>query len=197
MAFFVEYEPENKKDSKEFYNRYDLYLRQAVFEDYIEAAKITTDREGEKADHEKNLELFKKHFGKDSRENKYFVAYIIDKNDPDATEKVIGYSHIEFCNFASEEYKKYKNINCPSGWYLLGLGVYPEYRRLGIGTKLTEIRMKWAKVNSGEKKVYFYTNPKNVTSQRFHEVMGFKRIEGEWTFKDRPAYKTILFEIDI
>lgn len=197
MAFFVEYEPEKKKDQKDFYSKYNLFLRQAVFEDYIEAAKITTVREGENADHEKNLEHFKKQFGKSSGENVFFVACIIAKNYPDAKAKVIGYSHIEYCDFESEEYKQYENINCPSGWYLLGLGVYPEYRRLGIGTKLTEIRMKWAKDNSDEKKVYFYTNPKNVTSQRFHEVMGYKRIEGEWFFKDRPAFKTILFEIDI
>ncbi len=197
MAFFVEYEPENKKKHKDFYDKYDLFLRQAVFEDYVEAAKITTVREGEKADHEKNLEHFKKHFEKKSRENEYFIAYIVDKKEPDAAEKVIGYSHIEYCDFGREEFKQYKDHNTPSGWYLLGLGVYPEYRRLGIGTKLTEVRMRWAKDNSDEKKVYFYTNPKNVTSQRFHEVMGFKRIEGEWFFKDRPAFKTVLFEIDI
>ncbi|MGD9707499.1 MAG: hypothetical protein AB7V07_07555, partial [Candidatus Delongbacteria bacterium] len=74
MAFFVEYEPENKKDSSDLYNKYDLYLRQAAFEDYIEAAKITTAREGEKADHNKNLENFKKHFGRKSGKNEYFVA---------------------------------------------------------------------------------------------------------------------------
>lgn len=197
MAFFVEYEPENKKDSSDLYNKYDLYLRQAAFEDYIEAAKITTAREGEKADHNKNLENFKKHFGRKSGKNEYFVACIKDKNDPYSTEKVIGYSHIEYCDFTSEEYKQYTDHNTPSGWYLLGLGVYPEYRRLGIGTKLTEIRMKWARDNSDEKKVYFYTNPQNITSQKFHEELGYKRIEGEWIFKDRPSFKTILFEIDI
>ncbi|MBN2858580.1 MAG: GNAT family N-acetyltransferase [Candidatus Delongbacteria bacterium] len=197
MAFFVEYEPENKRDHNEFYNRFDLYLRQAVFEDYIEAAKITTAREGEKADHDKNLQNFKKHFGKKSGENEYFVACIKDKTDPGTAEKVIGYSHIEYCDFTTEEYKPYADHNTPSGWYLLGLGVYSEYRRLGIGTKLTEIRLKWAKDHSDAKKVYFYTNPKNVTSQEFHMEMGFNRIDGEWTFKDRPAFKTILFEIDI
>jgi ribosomal protein S18 acetylase RimI-like enzyme len=197
MAFFVEYEPENKKDRNEFYNRYDLYLRQAVFEDYIEAAKIMTDREGEKANHQKNLEYFKKHFGKRSEVSEYFMACIVDRNDPDSIEKIIGYSHIEYCDFKTEEYRKYKNINCPSGWYLLGLGIYPEYRRLGIGTKLTEIRMQWAKEHSNENKVYFYTNPKNITSQEFHKEMGFKKIKGEWFFMDRPSFKTILFEIDI
>lgn len=197
MAFFVEYEPENKRDRSEFFNKYELYLRQAVFEDYIEAAKITTAREGEKADHNKNLEHFKKHFDRKSGKNEYFVACIKEKNDPYATEKVIGYSHIEYCDFTAEEYKQYTGHNTPSGWYLLGLGVYPEYRRLGIGTRLTEIRMKWARDNSDEKKVYFYTNPHNITSQKFHEELGYKRIEGEWVFKDRPAFKTILFKIDL
>lgn len=197
MAFFVEYEPENKKDRKEIYNRYDLYLRQAVFEDYIEAAKIMTDREGEEANHDKNLEYFKKYFGKRSEVSEYFMACIVDRNDPDSIEKVIGYSHLEYCDFNLEKYKIYKNHNTPSGWYLLGLGVYPEYRRLGIGTKLTEIRMQWAKEHSDENKVYFYTNPKNITSQEFHKEMGFKKIKGEWFFMDRPAFKTILFKIDI
>jgi len=197
MAFFVEYEPECKRDPKEFYDKYDLYLRQSVFEDYIEAAKITTVREGEDADHDKNLERFKEQFGKRSGTNEYFIAYIVDRTDPEAFEKVIGYSHVEYCDFTSEEYKQYTDHNTPSGWYLLGLGVYPEYRRLGIGTKLTEIRLKWAKDHSETKKVYFYTNPRNVTSQEFHKEMGFKRMEGEWFFKDRPAFKTIMFEIDI
>jgi ribosomal protein S18 acetylase RimI-like enzyme len=197
MAFFVEYEPDDKKNYDEFYSRYDLIIRRSVFSDYIEVAKITTDRRGESADHEQNLEFFKKKFElRDEKENEYFIAALKDKNDPDAPEEVIGYSHIEYCDFDSEKYKKYGDINTPSGWYLLGLGVYPKYRRLGIGSKLTDIRLKWAR-DTGAKKVYFYTNPLNVTSQEFHKVLGFKKMEGEWRFLDRPSPKTVMFETDL
>jgi len=138
MAFFVEYEPDNKKDCDEFYGRYDLIIRRSVFSDYIEVAKITTDRRGEDADLEKNLEFFKKKFElRDEKENEYFIAALKDKKNPETPEDVIGYSHIEYCDFGSEKYKKYEDINTPSGWYLLGLGVYPKYRRLRIGSKLT------------------------------------------------------------
>ena len=57
--------------------------------------------------------------------------------------------------------------------------------------------MQWAKENSDEKKVYFYTNTKNITSQEFHKAMGFKVMEGEWFFMARESYRTVLFEIDI
>jgi len=198
MAFFVEYEPDNKKDCDEFYSRYDLIIRRSVFSDYIEVAKITTDRRGEGADHDENLELFRKKFElRDEKENEYFIAALKDKNNPETPEEVIGYSHIEYCDFGSEKYKKYEGINTPSGWYLLGLGVYPKYRRLRIGSKLTERRLQWAKENSDAKKVYFYTNPLNVTSQEFHKVLGFKKMEGEWRFLDRPSAKTVMFEIDL
>jgi ribosomal protein S18 acetylase RimI-like enzyme len=197
MAFFVEYEPDDKKNYDEFYSLYDLIVRRSVFSDYIEVAKITTDRRGEGADHEQNLEFFKQKFElRDEKENEYFIAALKDKNYPDAPEEVIGYSHVEYCDFDSEKYKKYGDINTPSGWYLLGLGVYPKYRRLGIGSKLTDIRLKWAR-DTGAKKVYFYTNPLNVTSQEFHKVLGFKKMEGEWRFLDRPSSKTVMFEIDL
>ena len=85
MAWFVEFEPDKKKDLDEFYEKYNFFTRRAVFEDYIEVAKITSDRQGDKADHNKNLEYFEKKFNKKSDENEYFIAYIVDKNDPEAT----------------------------------------------------------------------------------------------------------------
>ena len=198
MAFFVEYDPDNKVDRKRFYNKYKLIIRKSVFSDVTEIARINTARRGERGNYEEEHEYFKKRFeDKRLNKNEFFIASLIDRSDSNLPEKIVGYSFVEHCDFKSEEYKDYKNINTPSGWYLLGLGVYSEYRRLGIGSKLTEIRMQWAKENSDEKKVYFYTNPKNITSQEFHKELGFKRIDGEWFFKDRPVFKTILFEIDI
>ena len=198
MAFFVEYEPNNKMDRNEFYKKHELIIRKSVFSDIAAIARINTARVGEKGNYEEEYEYFKKRFeDKISNKSEFFIASIIDRLNSNLPEKIVGYSFVEHCDFTSDEYKDYKNINTPSGWYLLGLGVYEEYRRLGIGSKLTEIRMQWAKKNSDEKKVYFYTNPRNITSQEFHKELGFKRIDGEWFFKAREAYRTVLFEIDI
>ena len=60
----------------------------------------------------------------------------------------------------------------PSGWYLLGVNVDPEYRRRGIGTALTVARLKW--ITERAKVAWFFTSASNVASIRLHEALGFR-----------------------
>jgi ribosomal protein S18 acetylase RimI-like enzyme len=73
----------------------------------------------------------------------------------------------------------------PSGWYLMGLVVKPEFRGLGIGLKLTMKRLDWLKQQTDF--VYYYVNANNQVSIKLHEKIGFVQ------FGDQNSYPGITF----
>ena len=196
ISFFVEYKEDGREDKELFNNNNEVTIRFADENDINFLAEISCDRIGS---YDK-LEEYKQFWGRkfESRsENlrKTFIVTIID-NETGREEK-IGYSNIEYMRFHDQKDEGGNSYTAPEGWYLLGIVVYPKYRRLGVGSKLIDVRVNWAKENSNDKKIYFYTNPKNITSMAFHEDLGFRKVGKDLTFPGRPVFKTVFFEMEL
>lgn len=62
----------------------------------------------------------------------------------------------------------------PEGWYLTGVVVRPEYRRRGIGARLTRDRLTWI-AQRGDKAFYF-ANARNLATIDLHKAFGFREV---------------------
>ncbi|MCB0723471.1 MAG: GNAT family N-acetyltransferase [Ignavibacteriae bacterium] len=82
----------------------------------------------------------------------------------------------------------------PGGWYLLGINVKKEYRRRGVGTELIRVRLKFIPGTCDT--AYYFTNPKNFTSQAFHSRFGFEEIKEDIVYPKRKP-TTIYYRIDL
>jgi ribosomal protein S18 acetylase RimI-like enzyme len=82
----------------------------------------------------------------------------------------------------------------PEGWYLLGIYVKKDYRRRGVGSELIRARLR--SIPEHFDCAYFFTNPKNLTSQLFHERFGFKRIEEDIVYPNRK-FTTVYYKGDL
>jgi GNAT superfamily N-acetyltransferase len=83
--------------------------------------------------------------------------------------KIIGFSKSCFHNTINDF------PDLIEGWYLNGITIHPDWRRIGIGKLLTETRMTWLKNKTNE--VYYWSNKKNKASKSLHEIFGFKEIK--------------------
>jgi ribosomal protein S18 acetylase RimI-like enzyme len=70
----------------------------------------------------------------------------------------------------------------PSGWYLLGLVVAPEYRRRGIGRALTVARLRALAARTSE--VWYFANARNRSSLELHATLGFVEVTRDFWFPD-------------
>lgn len=70
----------------------------------------------------------------------------------------------------------------PSGWYLLGLVVAPEYRRRGIGRALTVARLRALASRTPE--VWYFANARNQSSLDLHATLGFVEVTRDFWFPD-------------
>jgi ribosomal protein S18 acetylase RimI-like enzyme len=68
----------------------------------------------------------------------------------------------------------------PSGYYLLGVNVDPQYRRRGIGKALTQARLSW--IARRAPVAWFFTGASNEASIRLHEAFGFRRNTSDFWF---------------
>lgn len=68
----------------------------------------------------------------------------------------------------------------PSGWYLLGLVVTPEYRRRGIGRALTVARLNAIAARASE--VWYFVNARNRSSLDLHATLGFAEVTRDFWF---------------
>lgn len=82
----------------------------------------------------------------------------------------------------------------PEGWYLLGINVKKDYRRRGVGSELIRARLR--AIPHEYDTVYFFTNPKNLTSQLFHERFGFIKIEEDIVYPKRK-HTTVYYKGDL
>ena len=59
----------------------------------------------------------------------------------------------------------------PQGWYLMGIIIADPYRRRGIATELTRLRLAWIAEHAGE--AYYFANSLNLASIDLHRRLGF------------------------
>lgn len=64
--------------------------------------------------------------------------------------------------------------DAPAGYYLGGIYVAEQYRHRGIESRLTEFRLR--KIAEHARQAYYFTNERNIASQRLHASLGFERI---------------------
>lgn len=69
----------------------------------------------------------------------------------------------------------------PPGAYLAGLIVHPDFRGMGIASKLIRARIDFA-WSSGQDAVYYFANARNELSISLHAKFGFSEIERPFTF---------------
>ena len=61
--------------------------------------------------------------------------------------------------------------------HVLSFGVYPEYRRKGVGRKLMDEIVKLAKTNNDIESISLNVHVENIVGITFYESYGFKRVE--------------------
>ena len=59
----------------------------------------------------------------------------------------------------------------PAGWYLSGVIVAEDYRRRGIGRRLTQARLNW--IAERDRAAYYFSNARNRASIDLHRAFGF------------------------
>lgn len=102
----------------------------------------------------------------DNNESVIFVALDTDKST------VVGFTQL---------YPTYSSVRVVKNWILNDLYVDKEYRKQGIGEKLIQTAMNFAKENNA-KFVQLSTAIDNYTAQSLYEQIGFKKQEPETDF---------------
>jgi ribosomal protein S18 acetylase RimI-like enzyme len=72
----------------------------------------------------------------------------------------------------------------PSGYYLIGLIVAPDWRRHGIGELLTLDRMRWTAERADE--IYCFANLANGPTLDLHERLRFEEVTRDFSFPGAP-----------
>lgn len=68
----------------------------------------------------------------------------------------------------------------PDGYYLTGLVVDPEWRRRGLGHRLTQERLDW--VRRRDRAAYYFANAQNAASIELHRAFGFVEVTRHFAF---------------
>jgi len=68
----------------------------------------------------------------------------------------------------------------PAGWYLSGVIVAEDYRRRGIGRRLTQARLNW--IAERDRAAYYFSNARNRASIDLHRAFGFVELTRDFTF---------------
>ena len=85
-------------------------------------------------------------------------------------EKIIGFSKVDFHNTIINDFP-----DLIEGWYLTGITINPDWRRIGVGRLLIKTRMSWLKDKTDE--VYYWSGKNNKASEALHKFFGFKKIK--------------------
>lgn len=68
----------------------------------------------------------------------------------------------------------------PDGFYLAGLAVAEDFRRAGLGRRLTEARMRW--VAERAERVWYVANARNRASIALHAAFGFVEVTRDFRY---------------
>lgn len=130
-------------------------------------------RDASEADLDATVELIAAHRGGDVDEwrrlfanalhddERHFVVALLD-------ERVIGFGHTKL---VEREASGHDDAAPPPGWYLSGVTVDPDYRRLGVGTALTRVRLE--RLQGKTDVVYYAAESDNIATLELHSLFGF------------------------
>lgn len=69
--------------------------------------------------------------------------------------------------------------NAPDGWYLSGVVVKPEFRRRGVGRRLTQARVDWVLQRASS--VFYVVSASNLASRTLHAELGFREVTTDFS----------------
>jgi ribosomal protein S18 acetylase RimI-like enzyme len=130
-------------------------------------------RDATEADLDTTVELIAAHRGGDLDEwrrlfthalhdyKRHFVVALVGP-------RVIGFGHTKF---VERDAGNIDEGTPPAGWYLSGVTVHPNYRRLGVGTALTRARLD--RLRGKTDVVYYAAEPDNLATLALHALFGF------------------------
>lgn len=97
-------------------------------------------------------------------------------------EKIIGYGRCQLYSGKDDDslYETAKPL--PSGWYLRGVVVLPEFHRIGIAKALTLQRLSW--LDERTDTVHCFLDSDEKVSLPMYLQCGFQEISCDWEFKD-------------
>jgi ribosomal protein S18 acetylase RimI-like enzyme len=85
----------------------------------------------------------------------------------------------------------------PTGYYLMGLAVHPDHRRVGVGAALTQARIDWISEHSDA--AWYFANARNSASIALHEPFGFREVTRSFFYPrvDFDRGEGILFRVGL
>ena len=184
MSKFAEYAPGNSLEA-ELRPADGLSIRTAGPRDLPQAARIVAEREGE------DVGVYRAKLSRElegdpaSTRSSIWVAALRDQ--------VIGFARAGYFAPPADS----PADTAPEGWYLGGLVVDPEYRRRGVGLRLTQARIDWIAHRSD--KVYYFASARNLPTLDLHQRLGFTEVTRSFSFP-RVSFTGgvgILFELVI
>jgi len=94
--------------------------------------------------------------------------------------EVVGYAAVIHHEVSPDD----PRTTAPTGYYLVGLIVSPNWRRHGIGELLTTERIRWTAERSDT--VYYFANLANGPILDLHQSFGFTEVTRDFTFPRAP-----------
>jgi ribosomal protein S18 acetylase RimI-like enzyme len=156
-------------------SRRDLSIRPAVDSDLDQCARLRAN------DVSGDLEMWRERFTSDlhNAKRRFIVAEI--------GASVVGYGH----TVRHERSPDAETDSSPSGFFLAGLLVAPEFRRDGIGSRLTSARLEALRAET--KTVFYLADPENQATISLHRRFGFEEVRR--VVRDDSSY--LLFQLDM
>lgn len=83
----------------------------------------------------------------------------------------------------------------PPGYYLMGLIVHPDHRRLGIASALTQARLDWISGRADE--AWYFANARNEASIALHSAFAFEEVTRSFFYPrvDFDREEGVLFRV--
>ncbi len=139
-----------------------LTIRPARTQDVDALGRISADREG--GDAPTHSAAFKRAIEGDGTGRTSLVLVA------DVEDDIIGFGKVRYLSGARADDRSAS----PEGWYLTGVVVDPRFRRRGVGSRLTEVRLQW--ISERARFAYCFSNARNSVSIVLHERFGFVEV---------------------
>ncbi len=141
-----------------------VHYRAMVWDDIGAIARISAEREG--TDVGTHVERISAEFTRETGADERQLLIAVKESE------VIGFGRIRKVG-PDESSRAYPS---PEGWYLLGLIVCGQYRRMGVGRALSLARFDWLR-SRGVSQVFSFFSAENRTSIDFHKSLGFDVVQ--------------------
>ena len=162
-----------------------LTVRPAEMQDVDALGRISADREG--GDAPTHSAMFKRAIEDDGTCCTSFALVAEVEGD------IIGFGKVRHLNGARAD----DGSASPEGWYLTGVVVDPRFRRQGVGSRLTEVRLQW--ISGRSRFAYYFSNAGNSVSIMLHRRFSFVEVArgSEFAGVSFAGGEGVLFRADL